>query len=295
MRSVILSASASCFVACPGCYNHFSGPLAQTNDIVRFVAGLVNNFNLRKITVGGGDPLARPDIIALLRELRRMGLYISLDTVGTPLLREAAIVFMGSGVTERIDAKEVADQVDKIGIPVDGSSNETIQYFRRGASLEDQKQILELLSQAGAKICVNSVIHQQNVDDIEGILDVIRTYSGVVEWQMFQFMPIGPLGYRNRARYEISDDRFQASLKAARQLANEFCPDIEVKGKSKSSRKNSYLLIDGVGTVWIPKQTENAMWSASDSNQERALLGNITSEDIFNVLETTFAGSGVGN
>jgi MoaA/NifB/PqqE/SkfB family radical SAM enzyme len=273
-RSVILTAGNGCFVACPGCYNHFARNLIDTETILRFIGRLRSDLGVRKITVGGGDPLTRPDIVTLLKGLRALGLRIQLDTVGTAFLGDARIRFMGSGTARRVDAAHVAGDVDLIGIPIDGADDESIRAFRRFGSVADQLACLSLLEAVGARVGINTVVHRRNADGLTRIADKLADYSCIRQWQLFQFMPSGPLGSRNRHEFEIGADDFTRATDGVKIRL----PGVSVSIKSNTVRKNGYLLIDGGGTVWTPRQDSKVDWNASDETAERVIHGHITDE-----------------
>ncbi|MFJ8442302.1 radical SAM protein [Kitasatospora griseola] len=281
MRSVILSAGKSCFVACPGCYNYFGRTITETSQVLRFAAGLRDRFGIGKITVGGGDPLTRPDILPLLTGLNDLGLRIHLDTVGTAFLGAAQIRFMGKGTVDRVAADEVAAVSDVIGIPLDGSTDAVQQQFRRHATVASQLAVLSLLDEVGARICVNTVVHSGNAHDIAAIAHLLGGFAGIRQWQLFQFMPIGPLGHRNRDRYLISEDDFQHAIDTAHDTAP---AHVAVCAKSAGGRKHRYLLIDSAGLVWTPEQSQAASWHSEDANDRRHLIGNVSDADILDRL-----------
>ncbi|SFD77932.1 radical SAM protein [Streptomyces aidingensis] len=281
MRSVILSAGKSCFVACPGCYNYFGRTVSDTSVVTGFVAGLCDRFALKKITVGGGDPLTRPDIIPLLKGLRGLGLRISLDTVGTAFLGPAAIRFMGEGMAAHVPAEDVVSVADVIGIPLDGSTDEVQQRFRRQATVHSQLKILSLLDKARARLCVNTVVHAGNTEDTSAIARLLHGYSGICEWQLFQFMPMGPLGHRNRDEFAIPESTFEHAVQRAQADAPRH---VRVVAKSVSSRKHRYVLIDSAGLVWIPDQSQGTGWQIEDTNDRRRRIGSISDPDIHDRL-----------
>lgn len=281
MRSVILSGGRSCFVACRGCYNHFARDTTKTSTVLSFVKGLCDEFGLKKLTVGGGDPLTRPDILALLSGIRAMGVRISLDTVGTAFLRDAPIRFMGHGTAAHIGAGSVADLVDVVGIPVDGSDDEVMRLFRKYSSASDQNAILSILDEVGAKVCINTVVHSGNAWDMAGIAAMLSHHLCVEQWQLFQFMPIGPLGWRNRQQFTLSDCDFRVAADAASLAAAD---GVQVAAKSATDRKNQYLLIDTAGVIWIPEQSPLGVWSDQDTNSRQQLIGRIDDPAIFDRL-----------
>lgn len=277
MRSVILTAGPSCFTACPGCYNHFARRTVSTESLLKFVRGLRDRAGLSKITLGGGDPLTRPDLIDLLSGLRQLGLRMNLDTVGTAFVQNAEIRFMGRGTALQIDVGRVASLVDLIGIPLDGSSDAVLNRFRTHLTVAAQEAVLNRLAAVEATVCLNTVVHAGNTEDLPEIGKIVSRYPCIRLWQLFQFMPIGPLGWRNRARFQITPGRFQAAANSARSAIPE---GVTIEAKEALDRKNRYLLIDAAGTIWIPDQTSDPFWSSDDQNEHRRSLGTITDRGI---------------
>lgn len=273
-RSLIISASSVCFTACPGCYNYFEKTLTSTESIVRLCRDLRDEFKMAKVTVGGGDPLARPDILDLLARLKALGLRIVIDTVGTPLLGEATVRFMGTGTVPHIEAKKLAQVTDLIGIPLDGSTDELQGVFRRFCSVEQQVNILKKLHGVQANICINTVVHKGNLDNLSRVADIITSAGGIEEWQLFQYMPIGPLGFRNRERYEISNEQYEAAVKDI-DITALGVKGIKVTAKTAEKRKNRYLLLDASGQLWHPLQTQKVEWDADSVSSERKIIGHI--------------------
>ncbi|MBN1172229.1 MAG: radical SAM protein [Micromonosporaceae bacterium] len=286
LRSLILSASNRCFLSCPGCYNHFGHQVAGTSDIVSFVRRIHVRVPLQKLTVGGGDPLARPDITEFLSGLRQLGLRIHLDTVGSAFLGNAPIRFRGHGSVPQVDASVVAGLVDLVGIPLDGSTDAVFRRFRRFASVAEQESVLDLLADVGAAICVNTVVHRGNHDDLARIGAIIGDHPRVREWQLFQFMPIGPQGYRNRHSYQISEPTFDA---AVRHLHRTVPATVRIVAKSASSRKHRYLLMDSAGTLWTPRQYCDGDWTVTDANDDRRICGTIDDPSTVDRIAAMFA------
>ncbi|BDE09049.1 hypothetical protein [Lactococcus cremoris] len=90
--------------------------------------------------------------------------------------------------------------VDFIGIPIDGSTDEIIQLFRRGRKnfLDEQLKVLSFLEKINATVCINTVLHSGNFNDLNNIHSIISRFNNVRKWQIFEFMPIGELGYKNK-------------------------------------------------------------------------------------------------
>lgn len=286
--SIILSAGRSCFVKCPGCYNFFgkNKTLTSTETLKDFL-GYAHSTGVHKVTIGGGDPLSRPDILDLLRYLREREFRVHLDTVGTPLLGDTETYFYGNFAVPAVSARELAILVDLIGIPVDGISNDEAKIFRTGRPdfFNEQLRVLELLGEVGANICVNSVIHKNNYEDIHMLWPKITNFPSVQQWQCFQFMPIGPLGFTNRSEFEIADELFLEAKDRIELLTAENSFSCEVEFKSRMQRKGNYLLIDTDGVAWVPNTTITREWNAKvDPTKERIVLGNINNKQDYSKL-----------
>ena len=61
--------------------------------------------------------------------IKSIGYYISIDTVGTSIIRD--VVKNDGTITKKIDAKDLSELVDEIGLPIDGSNNEIFRKFRQ--------------------------------------------------------------------------------------------------------------------------------------------------------------------
>lgn len=278
--NINISVARACFVRCDGCYNHFGRPgrILTTEEIVAFLS-YARARGVSKVTLCGGDPLARPDILSLLWKVKSLGYSMNLDTVGTPLLGAASTLFFGRGSVEQVDAQQLASLVDLIGIPIDGASNETVASFRAGRPdlLDEQLRVVETLSAQDAALCINTVVHRANMGDIPSILNLIGRYPSVVRWQLFQFTPSGPLAYHNRATYAVADQTFSEVAARIQRLVRESGFHSDVEFKSNADRKGDYLLVDPNGLAWVPKTSSSNDWNpAADANDQRVILGNIT-------------------
>jgi MoaA/NifB/PqqE/SkfB family radical SAM enzyme len=273
-RRIQLSGGNKCFVRCPGCYNFFSGKDYVTEDLINFLSEIKQKVNISKVTMSGGEPLAREDMPYILSTLKSLGYNINLDTVGLSLIKDVTIG--RNTLIKKISSEEITKSINVIGIPFDGSKDEIMHMFRRNLKVNEVLEILDELSLNHSNIGINTVVHRNNIDDIVNIFDKIKNYKSITKWQLFQYMPIGPGGFKNRLKYEIPDEQFNR-LNGVFNAVNDTHIDIQLK--SRLHRKNKYLLIDGEGVVWIPRQNENNDWETEDENNERILLGNINEKN----------------
>lgn len=282
--SLVISAGRGCFMSCKGCYQNFGTTLLETSELVRFVSEFKNRYDLRKVTLSGGDPLTRKDIVMLIDTLSRLGLSISMDTTGLPIIREQKIIFHGNGYVPQIDAKSLK-KVDMLGIPLDGHTTEIINTFRSNITLEDVKEILAKLEETSISVCVNTVVNLNNFLYLEDIYEVIKNFKCVKKWQLFQYSPIGEIAYKNRKMFEITDEMFHFSTECLMKIKTR----ISIEPKSNSFRKRKYVLVSSDGQVWTPMYSKGKNFTASDEGTGKIVFGCVKKpEGMWKVLDNYF-------
>lgn len=258
--------SQQCFCYCSGCYS-FSREekcdhILSTNVILKFLKYAYKS-GIKRITLCGGDPLTRSDIIELLSEIKNIGYYISLDTLGTPIVKAIQIK---NRKINKINVKLLSKLVDKIGIPIDGSNSEIINYFRNSNKdiFNQQLVICEKLNDYNANICVNVVVNRGNLNDIDGMVNLINELDYIGKWQFFQFVPSGKYGLINRKKIKINDLEFEYYKKNIIKKAK-YKENLEFK--SIKDRDEKYILIDNSGNAWL--------YSTQEHSFNRKIIGNI--------------------
>lgn len=270
-KSLIIQASNRCPCCCLGCYNHFADAAdIPTEQIVRFTESYIHRFDTKKVTISGGDPLMRKDIVCLLDDLMGLGIAVSVDTVGLSIVQDRILT-------------DILKRVSVVGLPLDGMTDKTLNTFRTGLQISQLLQVIRIASENGLRICVNTVVHAQNLHELSLIAQFVSETEGVKKWQLFQYMPIGPRGSKNAAQYMISDQVFQTICEQVHQLP--IRTDVSIECKSLSYRRNKYLLLGADGTVWYPKQTFSDTWKTkSEQNSQRVVVGHINDERILDKI-----------
>lgn len=277
--------SQSCFVHCKGCYS-FSreeekGKMMSTDKLINFLR-YVYDSGCQKVTLCGGDPLTRYDIIELLEKIKAIGFTISLDTVGSPIIGD--VVCDKHTIVRKIDAKKLAELVDMIGIPIDGSTNEIFKRFRQTKVdlINQQLAVCEELHQFGAHICINTVAHKGNLEDAYELAQLIKGVNYISKWQIFQYEPLGKFGLRNRELFEITDKQFSDFQATVLEV---FDNDISrLQFKASHNRKNAYMLIDNSGNAWIPAYENMSLSKFSYVLNESVIIGNVKNSEDWNKI-----------
>jgi pyrroloquinoline quinone biosynthesis protein E len=105
----------------------------------------------------GGEPLARPDVVELVRAARSAGLYVNLITSGLPLdeAKLAALVEAG---------------LDHIQLSFQGAREETANEISGTKSHAHKLRVLDWLRRHRVAVTLNFVIHRRNIDQLEEML-----------------------------------------------------------------------------------------------------------------------------
>jgi PqqA peptide cyclase len=139
--------------------------------LFREAAGL----GILQVDFTGGEPLARTDIVALVRSAREAGLYVSLISSGLPLDQAKLAALVSAGL-------------DHFQLSFQGAGEETAREIS-GTSTHAQKlRVLDWLKSYRIGLTLNFVIHRQNIHELEEMLALVEKYSpGSAEFASVQY------------------------------------------------------------------------------------------------------------
>lgn len=271
--------SQKCFLYCKGCYSFSriekSSQIVPSENLISFLKYLYEQ-GIKSVTLCGGDPLTRKDILYLLKQIKNIGYKISLDTVGTSIIKN--IKKNGNIIVKKTPAKELASLVDNIGIPIDGSTTEIFKLFRQTDSdlLSEQLKICKELHKYNANICINTVVHKGNLNDVNNLTSLINNLDYIKKWQIFQYTPLGKYGILNREKFEITDEEFN-NYKS--NVLNIIKSSEKVQFKDYKVRNKAYILVDNSGDAWIPIYDKKIFNNKELKIENRKLIGNIKNKN----------------
>lgn len=107
----------------------------------------------------GGEPLARPDLVELVRAARSAGLYVNLITSGVPLDEK------------RLD-ELVAAGLDHFQLSFQGAAEENAAEFSGTRTHARKIQVAKSVKRHRIALTLNFVIHRRNLSDLEGMLEL---------------------------------------------------------------------------------------------------------------------------
>jgi SynChlorMet cassette radical SAM/SPASM protein ScmE len=158
LRSVEIAITARCNARCLYCY-HFDNPNVRYEDLptaewLAFFAEL-GRLGVHDVTLGGGEPFLRDDVLELVDGVVEAGLRFS-------------VLSNGALLTDDIAAHLAAtDRCDHVQISVDGSTATTHDVARGKGSFDGAVRGLRVLKRHGVKPMARVTVHRHNVDDLE--------------------------------------------------------------------------------------------------------------------------------
>jgi pyrroloquinoline quinone biosynthesis protein E len=151
----------------------------------------------------GGEPLARPDIVDLVRNARSAGLYVSLITSGLPLDEVKLDLLVDAGL-------------DHFQLSFQGAREETANDISGTKSHQQKLRVLHWLKRYRIGLTLNFVIHRQNIDELEEMLAIVEeSGAGCVEFASVQYYGWAFANRENLLPTRQQLDRCVAVLKRA--------------------------------------------------------------------------------
>jgi radical SAM protein with 4Fe4S-binding SPASM domain len=186
---VHVSLGTRCPARCSTCHTGASPDGDPGPDDVPAVLAALARAGVFEVAFGGGEPLSRPDLVALGREARRLGLVPNLTTSGLGLTPDLA--------------RELAGVFGQVNVSLDGLGG-TYRAVRGFDGTRAALAAIRLLADAGVPVGVNTVITRDNADDLLPIGRAARD-AGAREWQWLRLKPAGRAASDYPARAPAAD------------------------------------------------------------------------------------------
>jgi pyrroloquinoline quinone biosynthesis protein E len=112
----------------------------------------------------GGEPLARLDLVELIKSARASGLYVNLITSGLPMDESRLASLVNAGL-------------DHIQLSFQGAREETAAEISNTKSHAQKRRVLEWFKQHRLAVTLNFVIHRRNIEQIPEMLAIAESSS----------------------------------------------------------------------------------------------------------------------
>ena len=203
---VIWNLVRRCNLTCKHCYSisadiDFPGELS-TQQVFKVMDDL-KRFRVPVLILSGGEPLLRPDILAISQRAKAMGFYVGLSSNGT-LISE-----------ENIDAI-AAIGYDYVGISIDGVRETHDRFRRRQGAFDESLHGIRLCRDRGIKVGLRFTLTQDNAEELPELLQLMN------DEDIDKFY-LSHLNYAGRGNRNRKDDVFHQTTRRAMDLLFETC------------------------------------------------------------------------
>jgi radical SAM protein with 4Fe4S-binding SPASM domain len=207
-----------CNLACRFCYagcgcrkdnDSLTLPTGRVKEVLRIIR---EEAEVPSVSFTGGEPTLREDLPELIRHAKQLGMWTNLITNGTLITAARAAVFKSAG----LDSAQVSLEADNADLH-DRIVQRTGAFCR---SLDGLKN----LKDAGIRVHTNTTISKLNLDNLPGILDLVKA-QGFDKFSMNMLMPQGSAltGLNDLlVRYSEVGDLVLGVQRRARDLGLEF-------------------------------------------------------------------------
>ena len=179
-----------CNLACTFCELPKAGTPMAKETVLEVLKGLLPR-GLVKIHYSGGEVFLHPEIFPILEESCALGLQVNLTTNGTLLDRAKVRALSEMGVHSVAISLDAADPArhDKLR-GQKGAFQATLEAIQVFA--QNTKKL--------PKLRVNTVVTRENVDQLQGIHDLLSGISPAIRWKI---IPVGGSAKRLRVDREM--------------------------------------------------------------------------------------------
>ncbi len=152
-----------CPLQCPYCSNPLN--LDRKSEELRTeewksVFDQAARLGVMHLHLSGGEPTARRDIGDLVAHASQIGLYTNLITSGVLLRKDLLDELISAGL----------DHVQLSFQDAEPGNADRIGGFKGGH--ETKRQVARLVRERGVPLTINAVIHRQNIDNLEAIIEL---------------------------------------------------------------------------------------------------------------------------
>ena len=233
--------TSECNQECPYCWGPQEVDEVDTETAKRILLR-VATCGAHRVVFTGGDPLLRPDIGALVRFAKDIGLEVALSTTGDTLTEE----FLSA----------CGRDIDLISLPIDGSTEAVSSQTKKAGHLTAVLRDLEMLArypQIDVKLA--TPVTQKNVADVPNIARLVDTWAARVSnrvfYNIFHTFPRSLAG-REWDELLVSDVAYTAMQREIEAMPHH----IKINFLTHQILDRVYVMIFPDGTLTIPSGTE---------------------------------------
>ncbi len=285
---LILAPTHACNLRCEHCYLPDHAPQTLNQSVV---LRLLQEWNeiIGEETPGrrgifhvkGGEPLVYKPILSILKTLRKFPhLHFMMTTNGT--------LFQKSHWRVMSSLNESSDGEITVIVSLDGATAGTHELLRGIGTFEPTINAVRKLQQHGIRTYINSVLHTENVHEIDGLVDLALQHDVA----QLNFLPFVPKGFGqdirrwqlpHRVAYERLRECYLALPEDKRTLLAGSLPDII------ANEKGGYLVVASEcvaayrGLLYI--KPDGYAYTCPNLEAKQFSMGNVNLQSLRTILD----------
>jgi MoaA/NifB/PqqE/SkfB family radical SAM enzyme len=199
--NITLELTRRCNAKCDYC-NHWQEQRQTEQEIEDFVA-IVNRFSPFSVTICGGEPFMRKDALDIIRAVK-----------GVPGWRYLSIITNGWFLSEERAGKLLDTGIDQINISLNFPDARQDDDRKLPGLFKKISHIVPWLSARGANVQMNSIIMNDNLDDVVPIAHLANSWGASVMYTLYSELPADNHGHlfppeRQPRLFEVIDELSQ--------------------------------------------------------------------------------------
>lgn len=160
----MISITRECNLTCEHCYVDACGALDTEMSVTDHtaLAGQIrsslcpNPDTEYRITLTGGEPFMRPDVLEIIRAYKQYGFDIGMSTNA---------LLIGKSTAAELSRMKVT-----LSVSLDGASKRCHEMIRGSGTFDTTAAQIQMLVDSGIRVGVNTLIHDANFDEFEDIV-----------------------------------------------------------------------------------------------------------------------------
>jgi MoaA/NifB/PqqE/SkfB family radical SAM enzyme len=195
---ITLELTRRCNARCDYC-NHWKEQKQTEQEIGDFV-GVVERFKPFAVTICGGEPFMRKDALEIIKAVK-----------DAPGWRYVSIITNGWFLTDDRCEKLLKTGIDQINISLNYPDDRQDEDRKIKGLFKRISHVVPMLTAKGANVQMNSIIMNDNLDDVVGIAKLAHTWGASVMYTLYSELPAENTGHlfpteRQPRLFEVLDE-----------------------------------------------------------------------------------------
>ncbi|MEJ5105087.1 radical SAM protein [Chryseobacterium sp. MYb328] len=250
MKRLILTYTQSCNLTCDFCYVTFSNKRTEDKSIQIIERAISLKFDI--ITFGGGDSFSKKYFRDSCILAKKNGIITHVDTNCLAI--------------KPTDLNFIIDNIDILGVSLDGTEDIHNSMRKSKNLFLKVDKILKNLQRLNYKVKINTVVTNQNKNNLECLFLYLNKFTNLSYWSLYQFFPLDA-AIKNKNIFEVSDSDFDIVTQ------NFQSKKFRIEKFKYTDRISGYIFCDEIGNVYTNSIDCNysKIGSIFDSNIDQKL------------------------